>query len=131
MGHQIVAGLHVGQLYFASVDAIGPGHCGNLLFAARQPDQARVKITNVISKYLGAVTVGIDGNKQRLQLIACPTQFIQGVGHCLKVRRADIGASRVAEKNQKKLAPKILVCDLLAFLIDQGKGSAEGNREGI
>ena len=62
---------------------------------------------------------GIDRDEQRVGAVGVLAQRAHDFRHLEQRGRADIGAMRVAEEHQERLALHVLVGDRLAVLIDQ------------
>ena len=91
----VVAGLS-----FCVVDAIGFRGNGDLIRRAGQATDARIERTGVLIERLLGITLGIDGNEERLDLVGEGPKHCHRVSDVAKGCWAEIGAMGVAEENQ-------------------------------
>ncbi len=87
--------------------------------------QMRIEARQIILHHRRRVALGIDRDEQRMHAGGVRAHGVQHFRQVEQRRRADIGAMRIAEEHQERLALHVLVGDRLAVLVGEMERAAD------
>jgi hypothetical protein len=120
-----VVGVLVRAVGRFRIDGKGAFDGGDLLARAGQADEARVEIGKIVGDYLGRVAQRIDGDEDRLDRVAVMAEQFEGLGQAQQGHRADIGALRIAEEDQRETSAQVGIADRAAMMIGELEAAAD------
>ncbi len=107
--------------YFFVIDLEVFRRQSDLRGRAGKRQESRVEMSDVGLEDFRRVTLGVDGNEQKLHIAGFLAQIVHGLRHYLHRCRADVGALGIAEVHHHHLAGKVSQGSRLAIEIGQRK----------
>src|SRR5579875_72636 len=102
-------------------------HFGDFGRCAGEADKTWIKQFHIAGQYFGAIPLGIDGDENRRNFLRLRPELAQRGGYDLQLRRAKIGAKRIAEIEQSPSPAKVGLGKRGAVRIYQMEWPAEGD----
>lgn len=123
MIHRVVAGrLRKGR--FCVIDPISFGDLLDLFGRPCKPHKGGMEVAHIPGHRLDIVTLRVDGDKERLDLVGVLAQHIERGADCVKLRGANIRAKSKAEIDNQIATPESAFVDWRTLMVNQVEGAS-------